>query len=440
MLLALAHRAAIEGSPVGRRAAVHRQRGGRARGREGLRRHAPALARSATSSTTPAPIGEIVVASPTAYRLEAQLPRPRGARRDPPRGRAQRDPAPPPARSRRCALGRLDEETTANVAAIHGGVDGTNVVPEHCSRARPRRARSTSDASRRSWPRWSTAARRRQRPGVRMRRRRDDRARSSAATATRAGEPQVAAAEAALRALRLRARAGSSPAAARTPTRSAAAGLPCTNLANGTERQPRADRARQRGRAGGDARRDLRAARTSSRRDCVLVLRRGTVVQAPPPAGPEQRLVVDVPGRGPRGGDRRRRARRRVRARRRRGGQHAGRRPGARLGRLRRRARQPHARARRRGPRRRARHEAQLHLAAARGAAGRGRPSSRRRCAGPSPSSRLHGQLAPLAWALAAARPGARLGFVQTRGRRAARRALADRARPARRAGCWPAS
>ena len=32
-----------------------------------------------------------------------------------------------------------------------------------------------------------------------------------------------------------------------------------------------------------------------------LVLRRGTVVQAPPPAGPEQRLVVDVPGRGPRG-------------------------------------------------------------------------------------------------------------------------------------------
>ena len=31
-----------------------------------------------------------------------------------------------------------------------------------------------------------------------------------------------------------------------------------------------------------------------------LVLRRGTVVQAPPPAGAEQRLVVDVPGRGPR--------------------------------------------------------------------------------------------------------------------------------------------
>jgi Protein of unknown function (DUF3866) len=31
-----------------------------------------------------------------------------------------------------------------------------------------------------------------------------------------------------------------------------------------------------------------------------LVLRRGTVVQAQPPAGAEQRLVVDVPGRGPR--------------------------------------------------------------------------------------------------------------------------------------------
>jgi hypothetical protein len=32
----------------------------------------------------------------------------------------------------------------------------------------------------------------------------------------------------------------------------------------------------------------------------MLVLRRGTVVEADPPGGPEQRLVVDVPGRGPR--------------------------------------------------------------------------------------------------------------------------------------------
>jgi tripeptide aminopeptidase len=30
-------------------------------------------------------------------------------------------------------LGRLDDETTANVAAIAGGVAGTNVVPERCT-------------------------------------------------------------------------------------------------------------------------------------------------------------------------------------------------------------------------------------------------------------------------------------------------------------------
>ena len=28
-------------------------------------------------------------------------------------------------------LGRLDEETTANVGSVSGGVGGTNVVPEH---------------------------------------------------------------------------------------------------------------------------------------------------------------------------------------------------------------------------------------------------------------------------------------------------------------------
>ncbi len=44
----------------------------------------------------------------------------------------------------------------------------------------------------------------------------------------------------------------------------------------------------------------------------------------------------------------------------------------------------------------------------------------------------LHGQLAAVAWAFAQAKPEARLGFVQTRGRGAARRALAHRAHAAR--------
>jgi tripeptide aminopeptidase len=30
-------------------------------------------------------------------------------------------------------LGRLDPETTANVGNIHGGADGTNIVPERCT-------------------------------------------------------------------------------------------------------------------------------------------------------------------------------------------------------------------------------------------------------------------------------------------------------------------
>ena len=61
-----------------------------------------------------------------------RVPRPRGARRHPPRARAQRDPR---RRARRAAMphGRLDEQTTANVGSIRGGVGSTNVVPERCT-------------------------------------------------------------------------------------------------------------------------------------------------------------------------------------------------------------------------------------------------------------------------------------------------------------------
>jgi len=76
------------------------------------------------------PIGGVIAASPTHYRIIARL-----------RGRAAHAGVRPEAgrsaiqaASRAIAamdLGRLDEQTTANVGMIHGG-SAINVVPEHC--------------------------------------------------------------------------------------------------------------------------------------------------------------------------------------------------------------------------------------------------------------------------------------------------------------------
>jgi tripeptide aminopeptidase len=76
-------------------------------------------------------IGEVVTASPTSYRLEADF-----------RGKAAHAGIRPEdghsavlAAARAIAampLGRIDAETTANVGSVHGGVNSTNVVPERC--------------------------------------------------------------------------------------------------------------------------------------------------------------------------------------------------------------------------------------------------------------------------------------------------------------------
>jgi tripeptide aminopeptidase len=77
------------------------------------------------------PIGEIVTASPTAYRIEADFHgKAAHAGMRPEDGRsavlaAARAIAEMP-------LGRIDSETTANVGSVHGGVGTTNVVPERC--------------------------------------------------------------------------------------------------------------------------------------------------------------------------------------------------------------------------------------------------------------------------------------------------------------------
>ena len=91
------------------------------------------------------PIGEVVTASPTAYRIDAEF-----------HGKAAHAGIRPEdghsavlAAARAIAampLGRLDPETTANVGSVHGGVGTTNVVPERCRLAAEARSLDPSRA------------------------------------------------------------------------------------------------------------------------------------------------------------------------------------------------------------------------------------------------------------------------------------------------------
>ncbi len=177
------------------------------------------------------PIGEVVVASPTYYRIGADF-----------HGRAAHAGIrPEDGRSAIVAaahavaampLGRIDGETTANVGSIHGGVGSTNVVAERCALLAEARSLDADKAE-------ASAARI------------VDALTDGAAAAecdvdlsveklftgyrARPSSPPVAAAEAALRACgyepRRIATGGGSDANALE-----ALGLPCVNLANGTER------------------------------------------------------------------------------------------------------------------------------------------------------------------------------------------------------------
>jgi tripeptide aminopeptidase len=132
VLLAVARRAAIEGSPIGIELLL-------TTGEEVALRGAKAFDVGRLRSTLgfvfdhASPIGEVVMASPTYYRLEAHF---RGAA-------AHAGIRPEDGRSAIAAaaraigalrLGRIDDETTANVGAIEGGLPGTtNIVPERAS-------------------------------------------------------------------------------------------------------------------------------------------------------------------------------------------------------------------------------------------------------------------------------------------------------------------
>ncbi|HEV2768627.1 MAG TPA: M20/M25/M40 family metallo-hydrolase [Solirubrobacteraceae bacterium] len=132
VLLALAHRVALEGCPVGLEllftvAEEDALAGARAFDVATLRSDWGYVFDHAT------PIGEVVMASPTLFRFAAHLHgRAAHAGIRPEHGRSAVQAA-----ARAVAampLGRLDPETTASVASVHGGTThGTNVVPDRCT-------------------------------------------------------------------------------------------------------------------------------------------------------------------------------------------------------------------------------------------------------------------------------------------------------------------
>ena len=176
------------------------------------------------------PIGEIVVASPTYHRITADLHgRAAHAGIRPEEGRSAIVAAAGAIASMR--LGRLDPETTSNVGTITGGT-ATNVVPERCrveAEARGLEERRVEEVVTEMVDHFQDAA---------------DRAecdldviveRMFRGYRTKPRAPQIALAERALSACGYEPRkivtGGGSDANAFE-----AAGFPCTNLANGTER------------------------------------------------------------------------------------------------------------------------------------------------------------------------------------------------------------
>jgi tripeptide aminopeptidase len=130
VILEVARRASVEGSPVGVEllftvSEEDSLAGAKAFDASRLRSDFGYVFDHAT------PIGEVITASPTAYRMDAEFHgKAAHAGISPEDGRsavlaAARAIAAMP-------LGRIDAETTANVGSVHGGVGTTNVVPERC--------------------------------------------------------------------------------------------------------------------------------------------------------------------------------------------------------------------------------------------------------------------------------------------------------------------
>ena len=217
-----------------RRADLLGERGERAQRRPGLRRLRAAAPTSASSSTT----RRRSARSWWRRRPSTACTRPSAARRPTPASAPRPGAArswPPPRPSPSMPHGRIDEETTANVGTIAGGVGGTNVVAEHCWF--DAEARSLSDAAVET-PRGRDGRplqRRRQRPGRASATSTSPSSACSAPTATGPrppawSPPRRRCAPATTRPRRILSGGGSDANAFE------ANGLHCINLANGTER------------------------------------------------------------------------------------------------------------------------------------------------------------------------------------------------------------
>ncbi len=214
VILELARRCSVEGSPVGVELLFTDRRGERARGDQGVRRRAGCSPTSATSSTTrrrsarSSPPRRPTTGSPPTS--TAAPPTPASA----PRRAAPRS-SPPRWRSARMPHGRIDAQTTANV-----GLDpGRGGEHEHRARALPHRRR---DPLARREPRRGRGGRHRRRHPRRRRARP-----SATSTSSPSGcSPATSRSRARPRWWRPRrrcapaatSRGGSSPAAGRTPT------------------------------------------------------------------------------------------------------------------------------------------------------------------------------------------------------------------------------
>jgi tripeptide aminopeptidase len=130
VMLEVARRARVEGSPVGIQLLFTVEEEIGLLGAQQVERSA-LTADFGFVFDHASPIGEVVMAAPTYYRITAEfLGKAAHAGIRPEDGRsaivaAARAVAAMP-------LGRIDEETTANVGSIHGGTGSTNIVPERC--------------------------------------------------------------------------------------------------------------------------------------------------------------------------------------------------------------------------------------------------------------------------------------------------------------------
>jgi tripeptide aminopeptidase len=128
MILEIAHRCSIEGSPVGLELVftVAEEVGLQGAKRFDASRLHAEFGYVFDHAT---PIGEVVTASPTLYRIEAEFHgKSAHAGLRPESGRSAIIAAAHAATT--MPHGRIDDQTTANLGYLHGGVESTNVVPE----------------------------------------------------------------------------------------------------------------------------------------------------------------------------------------------------------------------------------------------------------------------------------------------------------------------